>query len=111
MQTQSTLTYARAHIHIHTHLHTYTYTRNAHFFGYGDREYLETWDRLLLPVLRAFDPDVVVVSAGMLFFLLFFFFFFSPFISAISRKFRILITHVSDRGGHNKHNHGSSRHF
>ncbi len=37
---------------------------NDYGFGYGDREYMETWERLLLPVLRAFDPALVVISAG-----------------------------------------------
>jgi acetoin utilization deacetylase AcuC-like enzyme len=31
---------------------------------FGDWEYVETWEKLLLPVLRSFDPDLVVISAG-----------------------------------------------
>jgi zinc transporter ZupT len=30
----------------------------------GDWEYVQVWERLLLPVARAFQPDVVVISAG-----------------------------------------------
>jgi histone deacetylase 6 len=32
--------------------------------GLGDWEYVETWNRLLIPVARAFAPDLIVVSAG-----------------------------------------------
>jgi acetoin utilization deacetylase AcuC-like enzyme len=32
--------------------------------GMGDREYLAVWRRLLLPVARAFAPQLVLVSAG-----------------------------------------------
>lgn len=32
--------------------------------GYGDAEYAACWQRLLLPVAREFEPDVVIVSAG-----------------------------------------------
>jgi acetoin utilization deacetylase AcuC-like enzyme len=32
--------------------------------GMGDPEYLAAFDRVLLPVARAFDPDLVLVSAG-----------------------------------------------
>eukprot|EP00455_Lapot_gusevi_P057854 TRINITY_DN9980_c0_g1_i1.p1 TRINITY_DN9980_c0_g1~~TRINITY_DN9980_c0_g1_i1.p1 ORF type:complete len:275 (-),score=62.46 TRINITY_DN9980_c0_g1_i1:5-754(-) len=30
----------------------------------GDPEYLEVWNRLLVPVLREFSPDLILVSAG-----------------------------------------------
>jgi histone deacetylase 6 len=32
--------------------------------GCGDAEYLAAFDRLLLPIARRFDPDLVLVSAG-----------------------------------------------
>src|SRR5262245_12691207 len=32
--------------------------------GMGDAEYLAAFDRVLLPIARAFDPDLVLVSAG-----------------------------------------------
>ena len=32
--------------------------------GYGDREYLAAFDRLIMPVAREYGPDLVVVSAG-----------------------------------------------
>lgn len=32
--------------------------------GLGDWEYVQTWERLLVPVARAFAPDLIVVSAG-----------------------------------------------
>jgi len=31
----------------------------------GDAEYFLVWDELLLPILREFKPDLVIVSAGM----------------------------------------------
>jgi histone deacetylase 6 len=32
--------------------------------GMGDGEYLEAWRRVLMPIARAFEPDLVLVSAG-----------------------------------------------
>ena len=32
--------------------------------GYGDAEYAELWQRLLMPVAREFDPQLVIISAG-----------------------------------------------
>lgn len=32
--------------------------------GFGDADYLEAWERVLLPVARQFDPEIVLVSAG-----------------------------------------------
>ncbi|KAM3575606.1 hypothetical protein VYU27_002477 [Nannochloropsis oceanica] len=32
--------------------------------GMGDREYREVWRRVLLPVARAFEPELILVSAG-----------------------------------------------
>lgn len=32
--------------------------------GAGDNDYLHVWDRELLPALRSFDPDMIMVSAG-----------------------------------------------
>jgi len=32
--------------------------------GMGDREYREVWRRVLLPVARAFGPELILVSAG-----------------------------------------------
>src|SRR5262249_49233784 len=32
--------------------------------GMGDGEYLEAFDRVLLPLARKFEPDLVLVSAG-----------------------------------------------
>eukprot|EP00624_Nannochloropsis_granulata_P002705 evm.model.NODE_235_length_25475_cov_36.991245.7 len=32
--------------------------------GMGDREYKEVWRKILLPVARAFEPELILVSAG-----------------------------------------------
>ena len=32
--------------------------------GMGDAEYLTAFDALIMPIARAFDPSLVVVSAG-----------------------------------------------
>lgn len=32
--------------------------------GMGDAEYLAVWEKLLMPVARKFQPDLVLVSAG-----------------------------------------------
>jgi len=34
------------------------------FPGTGDQEYLEAFDRVVLPILEAFRPDIILVSAG-----------------------------------------------
>ena len=31
---------------------------------YGDAEYAAAWSRLLLPLARSFEPDLIIVSAG-----------------------------------------------
>jgi acetoin utilization deacetylase AcuC-like enzyme len=30
----------------------------------GDEEYIEVWKKILLPMLREFEPQLVIVSAG-----------------------------------------------
>ncbi|KAL3513061.1 hypothetical protein ACH5RR_025778 [Cinchona calisaya] len=30
----------------------------------GDADYLAVWDHVLLPVAKAFDPDIIIISAG-----------------------------------------------
>ena len=30
----------------------------------GDADYLAVWDHILIPVAKAFDPDMVIISAG-----------------------------------------------
>lgn len=30
----------------------------------GDADYIAAWDHVLLPVTEAFDPDIILVSAG-----------------------------------------------
>jgi hypothetical protein len=30
----------------------------------GDADYIAAWDHILLPVTEAFDPDIILVSAG-----------------------------------------------
>ena len=32
--------------------------------GYGDAEYAALWERLLMPVAREFEPELVIISAG-----------------------------------------------
>ncbi|XP_055961170.1 histone deacetylase 18-like isoform X3 [Mercurialis annua] len=33
--------------------------------GCGDADYLAVWDHILLPVAKEFDPDMIIVSAGL----------------------------------------------
>lgn len=30
----------------------------------GDADYLAVWDHVLIPVAKAFDPDIIIISAG-----------------------------------------------
>jgi histone deacetylase 6 len=30
----------------------------------GDADYVAVWDHILLPIAEAFDPDIILVSAG-----------------------------------------------
>jgi histone deacetylase 4/5 len=32
--------------------------------GMGDAEYAAVWEHILMPVAKAFQPDLVIVSAG-----------------------------------------------
>ncbi len=32
--------------------------------GLGDREYLAAWEWILIPVIKQFAPDLVIISAG-----------------------------------------------
>ncbi|GBG75386.1 hypothetical protein CBR_g20016 [Chara braunii] len=32
--------------------------------GFGDADYLAAWDQVLMPIARAYEPDIVLVSAG-----------------------------------------------
>lgn len=32
--------------------------------GFGDADYLAAWDRVLMPIARQFDPEIVLISAG-----------------------------------------------
>ena len=35
-----------------------------HWETVGDREYMLAWDKVLLPIARQWQPDIVIVSAG-----------------------------------------------
>ena len=35
-----------------------------HWETVGDREYMLAWDKVLLPIARQWQPDIIIVSAG-----------------------------------------------